>query len=352
MNRVKKNKLFWVPGLIGVVSILLIAFLCLNSYAQKKELYQKKVEVAREAMERVTKVRSESSIQQAEHLIKFLKFKEEAELFTELDRIKVQLNDITSISKEFNTLQNNITKKNFQKIKENIQNLSGSYFSVEKREYTDRLNQYKNIIQEKERYKGKKIIALTFDDGPNPETTPYLLETLRTEKVPVTFFALGKNAQAYPNIIKEEQKEGNEVASHTWDHQDLVTLSPKEQRTEILNANQLINKITGKDVKIFRPPYGSYSQSILDQINIEAVNWTVDTNDWRYNTSEPVIQNSISGAYDGAIILMHDIHPWSVNAVPSIIDELKKENYCFVTVDQLLEIRESGVQLHKVYFGE
>lgn len=131
----------------------------------------------------------------------------------------------------------------------------------------------------------------------------------------------------------------------------MVTLSPDQQKQEIESANQLINKITGKNVTLFRPPYGSYNKSVLSQTNLSAVNWTVDTNDWRYRTSAPVVQNVSTYAHDGAIILMHDIHQWSVNAVPQIIKNLKAQGYTFVTVSTLLTVQDGGAKAQQVYFG-
>lgn len=200
---------------------------------------------------------------------------------------------------------------------------------------------------------GKKLIALTFDDGPNPATTPTLLATLQRENVHVTFFALGQEAQANPSIIKQEAAMGNEVASHTWDHADLTTLSPAAQTQEIMSAHNLINQLTGQNVMLFRPPYGSYSKTTLSLTNLTAVCWSVDTNDWRYvNNTQAVVNNALSGAHDGAIILIHDIHYWSVAAVPQIIDSLKAQGYTFVTVSQLLQARDGGAKAQQVYFGQ
>lgn len=197
-----------------------------------------------------------------------------------------------------------------------------------------------------------KLIALTFDDGPNPTTTPQLLQTLKAKGVVATFFALGNAAQANPDLIKQEAAQGNEVASHTWDHKDLQSLSPAAAKQEIESAHNLIDKLTGQTVNLFRPPYGSYNKTTLSLTNLSAVNWSVDTNDWRYNSSAPVVQNALAAAHPGAIILMHDIHPWSVAAVPQIIDSLKAQGYRFVTVSKLLEARAGGAQPGQVYFGQ
>jgi len=198
----------------------------------------------------------------------------------------------------------------------------------------------------------KKLIALTFDDGPNPATTPLLLNELQKENVKVTFFSLGQNIQANPDIIKREAKEGNEIASHTWDHKDLTTLSPSQQLDEITGTQKLIKQLTGQDNHFFRPPYGSINNSALNVSDNAAILWSIDTRDWaRTNDVSGTVQAAVSLAHPGAIIIMHDIHLWSVQAVPQIIKTLKSQGYTFVTVSQLLQEENGAIQTHKVYSG-
>ncbi|MCL2681669.1 MAG: polysaccharide deacetylase family protein [Streptococcaceae bacterium] len=198
----------------------------------------------------------------------------------------------------------------------------------------------------------KKLIALTFDDGPNPATTPLLLNELQKENVKVTFFSLGQNIQANPDIIKREAKEGNEIASHTWDHKDLTTLSPSQQLGEITGTQKLIKQLTGQDNHFFRPPYGSINNSALNVSDNAAILWSIDTRDWaRTNDVSGTVQAAVSLAHPGAIIIMHDIHLWSVQAVPQIIKTLKSQGYTFVTVSQLLQEENGAIQTHKVYSG-
>lgn len=153
-------------------------------------------------------------------------------------------------------------------------------------------------------------------------------------------------------MVKLEADLGNEVATHTWNHYDLTKLPIEEQKKEIINANNLINQITGKHNTLFRPPYGSYNDSLLAQTALTAVNWSIDTNDWRCNSAYPIIDGVNRYIHDGAIILMYDIHPWSVEAVPQIIKNLKQQGYNFVTVSTLIRIQEGKIQPHEVYFGK
>lgn len=217
--------------------------------------------------------------------------------------------------------------------------------SYDKKKFLSQLNEIKRLSTQ-------KWVALTFDDGPNPATTPHLLDILKSNHIKATFFVLGQEAQLSPELVKREATEGHEVGTHTWDHADLLSCSPKEQKEEITKASRLVEKITGQKQTIFRPPYGNFNSEILSLTSLSAINWSIDTNDWRYTSSEPVIENAVNDAHDGSIILLHDIHSWSVNAVPEIIKELKDQNYKFVTVSELLKKEEGGIKQHHVYYGQ
>lgn len=329
-------------------------------------------------------------VQKAEALVAQLHSKDRKKSQAKLETLKLDLQAIATAKAAVDTLTANLSDDNLTQAQSKIAALTSAYTAKDKATLQQLVNQQKEKLaaqklaeeqkakaeaeaqkaaaekaaQEKAAQEragqtsspaipaGSKLIALTFDDGPNPASTPQLLEILQNAGVPATFFALGQEAQAYPDLIRKEAALGNEVASHTWDHKDLTTLNPTAQQQEILSANHLINQLTGQNVTLFRPPYGAYNASVLAQTNLSAVNWSVDTNDWRYNTPAPVVQNALANAHDGAIILLHDIHSWSVAAVPQIIQTLKAQGYTFVTVSQLLEARYGGAQAHQIYFGQ
>ena len=198
----------------------------------------------------------------------------------------------------------------------------------------------------------QKMIALTFDDGPSNLTTPTLLDTLKKYDVKATFCVLGQNVQQFPDIVKRENEQGCEIISHTWDHKDLATLSAADQTAEITGTQKLITQLTGQNNPLFRPPYGSYNSTTLAATNNAVMLWSVDTQDWAQSTSTPVVKAALAGAHPDAVILMHDIHAWSVAAVPQIIASLKAQGYTFVTVSELIKAREGNIQPQTVYSGK
>ncbi|WP_252899877.1 polysaccharide deacetylase family protein, partial [Lactococcus fujiensis] len=145
------------------------------------------------------------------------------------------------------------------------------------------------------------------------------------------FFEIGNRIAGNEALLKRQTNDGDQISSHTWTHPVLTSLSVDEANSEITKAADLIKTVSSQDWQLFRPPYEAINQPILDKINFSAVNYDVDTLDWKIHSVDSVYQRAISGAHDGAIILMHDIHPWSVQATPKIIATLKNEGYTFVT---------------------
>lgn len=370
MKRAKRKKS--KSTLIGTgLAIVLIGGIAANAVKysldeQAKKEYQALQKEVKKAEDKAYDTRKETDIKKAEKIIATLK-KEDKELETgKIKALKIYLSMISVAQKNVDKVKANNTDDTILEAQKSIDLLIDAYVTKDKEKLQNLLDNAKAALAKKKaeamekanaeieakKYDGKKLIALTFDDGPNPMTTPTLLDILKKENVPVTFFALGQRAQEYPDIIKREAAEGHEVGSHTWDHQDLRTLSLEDQKQEIERANTLINSLTGKQVMLFRPPYGSYTQDTLNQTSLSAVNWSVDTSDWRYNSSALIAENALVSAHDGAIVLLHDIHSSSVGAVPKIISELKAQGYTFVTVSDLLNTRAGGAKAHQIYFGQ
>ena len=194
-----------------------------------------------------------------------------------------------------------------------------------------------------------KCIALTFDDGPGP-TTEQLLKILRGAHAHATFFMIGIQVQQFPRVARDVVRAGDEVGDHTWDHPDLDTLSPQRVRWEIAKARTEIIHATGVAPRFLRPPYGSTGPmvgSVAGSLGLPQVLWDVDTQDWLFRDQARVRTNAVSAAFPGAIILMHDIYPSTVAAVPGIIKQLRAEGYTLVTVSQLVGQMRPGTE----YFG-
>ncbi len=184
----------------------------------------------------------------------------------------------------------------------------------------------------------KKYIALTFDDGPHYKYTSLLLDGLKERNVKATFFVLGCNAEKNYSLLKRMADEGHLIGNHTYSHKNLYRLKETKIKEEIDKTNQIIEAITGKIPKYFRPSYGNYNGKILKLANMEAILWNVDSLDWKIKNSKRITYRVINKVNDGSIILMHDIYKSSVNAALLIIDKLQQEGYEFVTVEKLLNM--------------
>jgi peptidoglycan/xylan/chitin deacetylase (PgdA/CDA1 family) len=184
-----------------------------------------------------------------------------------------------------------------------------------------------------------KCIALTFDAGPGKDT-PELLDHLAKEKVPATFFLLGKNhVLKYPQVVRRLAAEGHEVANHTWTHKRLDKLDKEEIRAELGRTQDAIEEITGEKPRLMRPPQGRTDdevKAVSKELGLSQVLWSATAKDYSTTDSELIKKRILDQAGRDGIILLHDIYDGTVPAVPGIIAELKKRGYTFVTVTQLL----------------
>jgi len=190
----------------------------------------------------------------------------------------------------------------------------------------------------------RKVVALTFDDGPHGKLTPQLLDLLRRENVRATFFVLGSLVAANPQIVQRMAAEGHEVANHTWDHPRLPSLSREKLDEQIRKTTGIIEQNTGKKVTIMRPTYGLYNERVknelLNDYGLDIILWSVDPNDWKKPGANVVARRLVEGAHPGAILLAHDIHPGTIAAMPRAIAGLKAKGYEFATVSELLAMDE------------
>lgn len=182
----------------------------------------------------------------------------------------------------------------------------------------------------------KKKIALTFDDGPDSEYTPMLLDGLAERKVKATFFVIGKQAEAQPEIMKRLVKDGHLIGNHTYNHVDIRHMTESAAKEEILKANEVITKYTGEEPCFLRPPFGNGSSRLEKDIEMIQVLWTIDTMDWACKNESKICNTVYREIKENSIILMHDEYPTTVRAALSIIDRLQKEGYEFVTVDRIV----------------
>lgn len=181
-----------------------------------------------------------------------------------------------------------------------------------------------------------KKVALTFDDGPSPETTEDLLEGLAERNVRATFFVIGEKAEAYPELIRQIHEQGHLIGNHSYSHVNLELLSGEEACEQIDHTNQVICDITGVMPEYLRSPFGSTRANLECDMGMIEVLWDVDPRDWEVQNAPRIIQHVVTNTKEGDIILLHDGYDTSMVAALSIIDQLQRQGYEFVTVDELI----------------
>jgi peptidoglycan/xylan/chitin deacetylase (PgdA/CDA1 family) len=184
------------------------------------------------------------------------------------------------------------------------------------------------------------FVAMTFDDGPNATLTPKLLDLLAKNHMKATFFVVGQNVAEYPDIVKRAAREGHEIASHSWSHPNLGKMSDDGVRRELQKTDDAIVQAIGTRPTLMRPPYGSITARQKSWINeafgYRIIIWDVDPLDWRRPGPSVVTQRIVSGAQPGSIILAHDIHGPTIDAMPDTFEQLQAKGFKFVTVSELL----------------
>lgn len=186
----------------------------------------------------------------------------------------------------------------------------------------------------------QRQIAITFDDGPHPRLTPVLLDLLRARGVRATFYLIGSRVRRYPALAARIAAEGHEIGNHSWSHPFMNQLSDAQITQEIDRTNTVIYDATGRAPVTFRPPYGAFSarqrQMLHGARRLPSVLWSVDPADWRKPGPDVVAHRIVAGARPGAIVLSHDIHRGTVEAMPRVLSELSAQGYGFRTVSELL----------------
>jgi peptidoglycan/xylan/chitin deacetylase (PgdA/CDA1 family) len=183
-------------------------------------------------------------------------------------------------------------------------------------------------------------IAMTFDDGPSAENTPRLLEMLKQRNIKATFFLIGQNAASNPDIVRRILADGHEVGNHSWTHPQLSKLSDDRVTAEITQTQDAIKDASGFTPTLIRPPYGAITprqrEWIENRFGLNIILWSVDPLDWKRPGASVITQRILSQVRPGAIILSHDIHKQTVDAMPATLDGLIAKGYKFATVSQLI----------------
>lgn len=184
------------------------------------------------------------------------------------------------------------------------------------------------------------LVALTFDDGPHPVHTPRLLDILREHRATATFYLIGRSVRAYPDVARRIADEGHEIGNHTWSHPELWNLGDYDVLREIDRTSEVIWRTVGKLPATMRPPYGAitrYQARMLhDTRLLPTVMWSVDPSDYRRPGPDVVASRIVTKAHCGAIVLTHDIHGATVDAMPATLLGLAELGYEFASMSQLL----------------
>ena len=193
------------------------------------------------------------------------------------------------------------------------------------------------------------VLAMTFDDGPHAVNTPKLLDLLRERNIKCTFFLVGELIPKYPAIVKRILAEGHEIGNHTYSHISMTSKSDAQIRTEVKKSEDALLRIAGYRPRLIRPPYGATNRRIeqwlYNDFGYSTIMWSVDPVDWKKPGVSVVTSRLVKGAHNGAIMLAHDIHAPTIQAMPAMFDQLLAKGFQFVTVSQLMNIEKSTIPL-------
>lgn len=187
-----------------------------------------------------------------------------------------------------------------------------------------------------------KYVALTFDDGPSIQVTPRVLEILKQHDAKATFFMLGSQVEKYPSLAKRVADLGHEIGNHSDHHTDLTKVRESKILQEVQSSHQKIEEATGQSPTLIRPPYGAINskvENVARNNGSSLILWSVDSLDWKSKNSETINQVVKKEVVSGSIILLHDVHAVTADALPKLLTTLKDEGYHFLTVSQLISIQ-------------
>lgn len=195
-----------------------------------------------------------------------------------------------------------------------------------------------------------KAVALTFDDGPSRDNDGKIIETLQANGAHATFFVLGNRARVDGDIMQMITGAGCEIASHSWDHPQLSKIKWKKVKSQLKRTDDIVAKLlNGYQITLLRPPYGSISTTMRKKIDKPMILWSLDTLDWKTRNAKKIFNRVKKEVKDGDIILMHDIHPETAEAVTKIVPWLSEQGYDMLTVSELMERKGKKLEAGKAY---
>lgn len=198
----------------------------------------------------------------------------------------------------------------------------------------------------------RKLVAITFDDGPRRSSTTRLLDGLAQRGVPATFFLVGQNVEVNKDLVRRMEAEGHQVGIHTYDHASKLTgLNHADFSAQVDKTRNLLTAVLGHGGFILRPPYGMTDAGVKAWAGAPIVLWSIDPEDWKDQNADREVALITKEVRDGDIILMHDIFDPSVEAALRVVDELHRQGYLFVTIDELFTARHIALEPGMVYWN-
>ncbi len=189
-----------------------------------------------------------------------------------------------------------------------------------------------------------KFIAITYDDGPHPQNTPRLLDILRARNIKATFYVIGRSVDLYPQIVRRTAAEGHEIGNHSYTHRLMSKLGDTEVRSEMSRTADSVMRASGVRMKTMRPPYGGLLQRQRELVHQEfgypTILWSVDPLDWKRPGASVITSRILENTAAGGIVLAHDLHAQTVDAMPATLDGLLRRGFQFVTVSQLIAMKQ------------
>lgn len=262
------------------------------------------------------------------------------EIYAEnIDSLHQTVNNQQIVQEEIQNTENPVIQK------EETKEIEEAVIQKEETEDQEELTELKELDP------SGKYVAFTFDDGPHPNVTPRILQTLKEYDIRATFFMLGNRVKNYPNIAKQVADNGHEIGNHTYSHPNLKKSTTQQIIEEIHSTNEIITLTTGIEPTLFRPPYGNYTNEVLEYAKTNGYStilWSVDSLDWKSRNVSSINRMVTQHTTNGSIVLMHDIHAATADALLQLIQTLQTEGYQFVTVSELLSIRSESS--NGVYF--
>lgn len=198
----------------------------------------------------------------------------------------------------------------------------------------------------------RKMVALTFDDGPNPSTTRRILQTLSAYGGRATFFLLGERIEQSQSVIQELLAAGCELGNHTWSHTNLTKVSPGKVNTAVSRVNERVEELFDYRLRLLRPPFGEMDNEVrylARTLDMAIVRWNVDTLDWSSRDPDKIFANATTDIKNGDIILFHDIYDTTADAIERVVPELVAQGFQLVTVSELLQCSDGGLTYGEAY---